>query len=71
MKEMPINFDRRIVTCDADEDGGYLVALSCGHEVWLAVAPNTRDLPCAECVNAALERARGRSECQKRLKSKG
>jgi hypothetical protein len=57
MKEVPINFDRRIVSCDADGDG-YLVALSCGHEVWCAVAPNTRDLPCAQCVNAALERAK-------------
>lgn len=48
------------VTRDAD-DGvvrGFLVLMDCGHEYWTPIAPIWQTVPCAQCINEAVDEVR-------------
>lgn len=57
---------RVIVNVSFDDDGtqGWVLRLKCGHEFWIAVPPVWQPMPCAECINQAVDaiRAARRSE---------
>lgn len=57
--EVKAYYRRKILECNLDEKArGYVVNLSCGHEVWMAVEPGMKKMYCAVCLNDFLEQVR-------------
>ena len=52
----------RTVPC---EDGGWLVDLACGHQIWMAVRPAT-ELECGACLQMLVDQIR-RVQMRQRL----
>ena len=52
----------RTVPC---EDGGWLVDLACGHQIWMAVRPNAES-HCGQCCQTLIDQIR-RIQMQQRL----
>jgi len=53
-----VAFERTIELVTAEDGGGWHVALSCGHEAFLATEPQSDAQVCAQCVNVFVEAAR-------------
>ena len=48
---------RKVLRLVPDEDGGYLVDLACGHQIWIVPSP-PNELYCGHCLNILIHQIR-------------